>query len=167
MSFLVRKINRNNWDANITDISHIGADAITNCMRTKKNCMSVYEIPSEAKINDALLAIASNFDNPDTFDVVLMKKGDIKKLNIELIQNPGATPIEHLQNAHFDITGLSYRKLGTIANYIVDCIRKKRIVRCTRGELKEIFLNAKSEGLVDPKLLKKNFRIQIYGIFTS
>lgn len=161
MSLLVRKINRNNWDTTITDISHISADAITNCMRTKQNCMSVYEIHSEAEINNAFLAIASNFDNPDTFDVVLIDKDDIAKLKMKLTQTPGMTPIQHLKNTHCEITCLSYRNLGTIANYIIDCIRRNRIVRCTRGELREFFREAISEGLVDPKLLKESFIMQI------
>ena len=60
MSLLVRKINRAKWLQ--TDIAHgddISADAITNCMKTTSNRLSVWEVESEARIEEAALAIAS------------------------------------------------------------------------------------------------------------
>lgn len=161
MSLLVRKVNRNNWDVNVTNVSHICADAITNCMKTKKNSMSVYEITSEADINEAFLVIASTFDHADAFDVVLMEKEEIMNLNMNLIQNPGITPIQSLENTHYDISNLSYSKLGIIADYIIGRIRDNRIIRCTKGELREIFKEAITNGRLAPDLITERFRQEL------
>ena len=74
MSLLVRKCNRNNWDYDIVNASDISADAITQCMRTTKNSMSVFEIASDTDIDDAFLAISSNGDSLESFDVVILKR---------------------------------------------------------------------------------------------
>ena len=154
MSKLVRKINRNNWPEKLGDIEAIGADAITQCMKTKGNAMSVFQISSEDQIDEVFLALTSNADGVETTDLVAMDQGYILELGMNLIKTAGITPIENLQKIHYDITDLCYGTLGPIAYHVFECVRDNHWKRRTKGELKGILRKAIDEGRLDPSGLK-------------
>lgn len=158
MSLLARKINRSHWPDNVTDVSDIGADAITISMRTSHNAMSVYEIPSTMNIDDAFLAISSNFQRLESFDIVIMEEQDLVNLHINCIRMEGTTPVEDLKNAHLDISSLCYSKLGTIADYIACRILENHSIRRTKGQLKDILNQAIQGGRLDPNTLDPRLR---------
>lgn len=155
MSKLIRKINRNNWPDELSDISAIGADAITQCMRTKGNAMSVFEISSEDLIDEAFLALASNalVYKLETFDVVAMEPEHISALGLNLIQTLGQTTVESLRKTHYDIPDICYGKLGPIAYHIFECVQHGHVTRRTKGELKKIIRKAVTECRLDPTTL--------------
>ncbi len=154
MSKLVRKIERSHWTEKIDGITAIGADAITQCLRTKGNAMSVFQISSEDQIDEVFLAVASNADYLETTDLVAMDQGHISELGLSLIQTGGITPIESLQKIHYDITELRYGTLGTIAYHVFECVRDNHYRRRTRGELKDIIRKAINDKRLDPSALK-------------
>ncbi len=154
MSKLVRKINRNNWPEKLDNISTIGADAITQCLKTKGNALSVFQISSEDQIDEVFLALASNADHIETTDLVMMDQGQILGLGMNLIQTAGITPIEDLQKIHYDIANLRYDTLGQIAYHAFECVRDDHWKRRTRGELKGILREAIDEGRLDSSGLK-------------
>ena len=161
MSKLVRKINRNNWPEKLDDISAIGADAITQCLKTKANAMSVFQIPSEDQIDEVFLALASNAEHLETTDLVAMDKGHISGLGMSLIQTAGITPIDNLQKIHCDITELRYKTLGPIAYHVFECVRDDHWMRRTKGELKDIIRKAIAEKRLDPSTLKDGVKKDI------
>ena len=57
MSLLIRKINRNRWLEEDEVPNDVPADAITGCMRTQRNTLSVWEVPDEGKIDEAVKEI--------------------------------------------------------------------------------------------------------------
>jgi len=62
MALQVRKINKAKWlRADIVNSAEIPADAITNCLRTQQNNLSVWRIKSEDEIENAVIAISSKF----------------------------------------------------------------------------------------------------------
>lgn len=146
MSLLIRKINRNHWPDSTIDLSDIRADAITLSMRTSRDAMSVYEIPSLEELDEAVLAIASNFQCLEAFDVVSMDKQRLIDLGLNCVQTPGKTPVQELQSAHHDISNLCYGKLGMVATYIASRVLDKYFVRRTRGQLKDILNKAIQDG---------------------
>lgn len=154
MPLLARKINRSHWPNSATDVSDIGADAITLSMKTMRNAMSVYEIPSSTNIDDAFLAVSSNFQRLESFDIVTMEKHDLDNLNINCIHNKGITRVEDLKDTHLDISGLCYSKLGTIANYIACRILATHSIRRTKSQLKDILNKAIRDGRLDPTSLE-------------
>lgn len=161
MSLLVRKINRNNWPSGITNSSDIKADAITNCMRTSHDSMSVYEISSKADIDNAFLAIASNFDRLETFDVVMMDKKVFIDSGINVLNNPGLTPVKDLKNTHWDISDLRYANLGTIAQHINSCVSSNNVMRRSRGELKNIIEKAITDGRLKLNTLRERLQQEL------
>ena len=161
MSKLVRKINRNNWAEELEDASAIGADAITQCLKTKGNAMSVFQIPSEDQIDEVFLALASNAEHLEATDLVAMDQGHISGLGMSLIQTAGITPIENLQKIHCDITELRYDTLGPIAYHVFECVRDDHWMRRTKGELKDIIRKAIAEKRLDPRTLKDGVKKDI------
>ena len=159
MSLLARKITRSHWPNSITKVSKLGADAITLSLKTSRNAMSTYEISSANKIDDAFLAISSNFQRLESFDIVTMDKDDLKTLNIDLMETPGRTPIKDLQNKHMDVYDLRYRDLGTLANYISNRIINDYWKRRSKSQLKTIINKAIADGRIkidtlEPRLIQ-------------
>jgi hypothetical protein len=154
MSLLVRKIDHIKWQQN--DIFHdadVSADAITNCMKTKSNQLSVWEIPVENNLDDAALAIVTSGQHIETMYVALLERQALSEGGIELTQNEGATPIEALKKTHYDLDKLTYPKLGVIAQETVMSFKKKLVKRYTEGRLVEIVTDAITKGILEPSKL--------------
>jgi hypothetical protein len=147
MSLLVRKIDKSKWlQTDIYRGEDISADAITNCLRTNRNTLSVWEVDSESNIDEAVLTIVSGHQHLETIDVVPMDAEYLKENEIDCIRTDGLTPIDNLIKTHIDLACLSYRKLGIIAYHIADNITKQMIIRYTKVRLKEILNRAIREG---------------------
>lgn len=145
--YLIRKINKAKWfQVDIMNDDDVSADAITNCLKTIKNTLSVWNIESEDDIDKAILAIVSCQDHIETIDVVILNTDRIKDYDINIIASTGRTPIEELKNLHRDLSGLTYSKLGKIKNHIVERIRNDRIRRYTKVKLKKLLLDAIQNG---------------------
>lgn len=157
--YLIRKINKSKWlQINILEEDDVTADAITNCLKTTKNTLSVWEIENEYDINDAVLAIVSNQDHIETIDVVILSDIELSNQGITIIASSGNTPIESLRDIHRDLTQLTYSKLGVIKDHIVERIRNDKLKRYTKGQLKKILKNAIEQGLLELDDLKDSLR---------
>ena len=143
MSLLIRKINRNKWIQNDTVPDDVPADAITGgCVRTQRNTLSVWEVPDENMIDEAVLAIVSAGHHLETIDVVQMDREHLEKNEIDCIQTEGNTPVKDLANTHIDLSDLAYKKLGIIAYHIANKFRQGKVERYTAGRIKGILKNA-------------------------
>ena len=143
MSLLMRKIDKSRWlQTDIRKGEDISADAITNCMKTRQNIFSVWEIKNEAEIEEAVLAIVSNSQHLETIDVVLMDSKYLGEKGILSRRSSGVTPVMDLRDRHLDLLHLSYKKLGIIAYHIVDKFINNKVKRYTKGHLKAILIEA-------------------------
>ena len=74
MALIVRKIDYNKWmQRKILDGEQPSADAVTNCMRTTRNTLSVWYINDSTELEEAVLAIASQFDHLDSADFLIIE----------------------------------------------------------------------------------------------
>ena len=147
MSLFARKIDRAKWQkSEFLDNGEIPADAITICLKTTSDCLSVWEINTEAEIEDALLAIVSNYKDLETTDIVLLDPAFLEHHGIEFVQKDGITRFEAQKKSHQDLQKLSHRTLGIIAGHIVDGIKTEKMKRYTKGKLIEILRHATREG---------------------
>ncbi|MHA1894133.1 MAG: hypothetical protein ACTSX4_06510 [Candidatus Helarchaeota archaeon] len=145
--YLIRKINKAKWfQINIMNDNDVSADAITNCLKTTKNTLSVWNIETEDDIDKAVLAIVSSQDHIETIDVVILNTEKIKEYDINIIASTGNTPIEELKDLHKDLSELTFSKLGKIKDHIVERIRNDKIKRYTKGKLKKMLLEAIKNG---------------------
>jgi len=162
MSFLVRKINKAKWyQIDIMQSDDVSSDAITNCLKTTKNTLSVWHIETENDIDKAVLAIAANQEHLDTIDVVILDEISLNNYNLNIIVSLGATPVKSLMEAHRDIAELTFTKLGLVKDHIVQRIRNQKIKRYNVNSLKKILTNAINDGLLQKEDLKESIRREI------
>ena len=146
MSLLVRKIQQAKWLQN--DILHgepVSGDAITNCLRTRNNTLSTWEIPAESQIEEAVLAIVAAQQHIDTIDVVVLQRDEIEEV-ATLRKSPGAPPVKDLVNSHVDIADVNYETLGEVAGAIVQKFREEKVFRWTARRIKGLLAEAVSSG---------------------
>ena len=162
MPFLVRKINKAKWyQIDIQTENDVKADAITNCLKTTKNNLSVWRIESEDNLHEAILALVANQDHLDTIDVVILEESTLLDYKLNIVASPGDTPVESLIGAHRDISDLTYTKLGIVKDHIVERIRNDKIKRYTVGALKKILKEAIKKGILKKNDLKESIKNKI------
>ena len=159
MSLLIRKINRNRW-LEVDEVpDDVPADAITGgCMRTQRNTLSVWEVPDENTIDEAVLAIVSAGQHLETIDIVQIDREHLEEHKIDCIQTEGHTPVEDLVDTHIDLSNLAYTELGVIAYHIADKFRQNKVIRYTKGATKKILIDAIREKRLDADNLKESIR---------
>ncbi|MBC8185470.1 hypothetical protein H8E88_30645 [candidate division KSB1 bacterium] len=141
--YLIRKINKAKWfQIDIMNDDDVTADAITNCLKTTENTLSVWNIENEADIEQAVLAIAASLQHIETIDVVILSTDTLKQYDINIITSTGNTPIESLKEIHRDLSGLTFSKLSQIKDHIVERIRNEKLKRFTKGQLKKLLLRS-------------------------
>jgi hypothetical protein len=157
--FLIRKINEAKWfQIEIMEDNDVSADAITNCLKTTKNTLSVWHIENNNDINKAVLAIASSLEHIETIDIVVLTTESLREYDISIIASSGNTPIESLKEIHRDLSELTFSKLGHIKEHIVERIRNDNLKRYTKGKLKKILLEAIDKGILEFKDLNNSVR---------
>lgn len=159
MSLIVRKIERAKWMQNdILSGADVSADAITNCMKTKNNSLSVWEVSREDQVDDVVLALASQSEHIETMDVVVLDRTTLISSGLELQETDSPTPIRELPQRHRDIVQLTYLSLGVLARIIVDGIRNNTVQRYTRVKIKNLIDNAIADGRLNREALKENVK---------
>jgi len=159
MALLVRKIEKAKWLQNdILAGEDVSADAITNCMKTRMNALSVWEIGGEEELHNAVLAMASQFQHLDTIDVVVLLPAAVAEAGLSVRGTNGATPVKDLAGSHRDLVSLTYRSLGKLAGLIVDGIRQKNVHRYTKQQLKRLLEEAIQAGRLSRDQLQESLR---------
>ena len=142
MSLLIRKIKKCKWLQD-DEVPNDAADAITGgCVRTQDNTLSVWEVPDENKIDEAVLAIVSAGDHLETIDIVQIDREYLEENKIDCRETEGDTPVKDLANTHIDLSNLFYTELGIIACHIADKFRQGKVKRYRKKRLKEILKEA-------------------------
>lgn len=172
MPLLVRRINRAKWDqiADTTEVSSnsilriynkctkffkkdtdVSADAITNCLRTTHNDLSVWHIDSGAEIEKAILALitGSSQTKLSTLHIVMIEEENALNKGIKLANTAGDTVVKDLINNHKDLTNLTYSKLGVVKDLILDCIKENNTKLYTKKQLQVIIKKALADGVLN------------------
>jgi hypothetical protein len=159
---LVRKIDKAKWITGSTPIEPLSsADAITNCLKTKNNTLSVWRIDSETELEEAVLAIVSGQDHLDTIDVVMLDDDYLIKCKIPTKEIEGRTPVEDLKHTHRDLSSLDFWAIGMVAEHIVENIKKDKLKRFTQAKLKKIIKDAIANNRLKLSDLKEDIQKQI------
>ena len=162
MSLQVRKINRAKWlGADIVNGAKIPADAITNCLRTQQNNLSVWRIKSEDEIENAVLAICSGQPYLETFDIVILNSEYLKQNGIKFMATEGITALKMPKDMHFDMVELTYEKIGIIAYHIVEKFKEQKVLRYRKKELKDILNNAINEKRLEIDILSERIKNEL------
>lgn len=118
MDYILRKIKRAKWRP-LESRNEPGADAISACLRTQGNALSVWACTEDAAdYTQAALAIALTMDHVEDVDVVLLRTEDVRGLGCAVDQTLGETPIEDLKLRHRDIARLTLSDIHALARHI-------------------------------------------------
>ncbi len=161
MSILIRRINRAKWEQIINEDDNIdvSADAITNCLKTSNNDLSVWKIANITELDNAILALitGSMQTRLSTLHYVMIDEDALLKSGLTINNTDGDTAVVDLKKTHNDISNLTYIKLGIVKNLILDSIKIEKSSFFTKSQLKNLMKNAISEG----RLQKSNLNDEL------
>lgn len=150
MTLLVRKISKAKWyKVDIELTNDVAADAITNCLKTTRNTLSVWEIDTLEDLEKAVLALVSNQEHLDTIDVVILNQSFLQQKKLSIVKSPGQTPVKSLISKHRDIENLTFEGLGIVRDHIIQELRKNQIKRFTVSDLKKLLKQSIDSGLLN------------------
>lgn len=159
MPIFIRKINRAKWpELPIKENAIPSADAITGCLRTSKNTLSLWEIDNDTELMEAVLAIVSQSEKADTIDVIMIDPDAIKSIDIHYAQTDGVTAYGKYADRHFDLIDLDYNSLGCFASIVIKALVENKSKRILRKEIKDLLLKGIEERKIDPDTLKEKMR---------
>lgn len=162
MAYLVRKISMGKWC--VTDeVLPVNADAITQCLKTSSNTLSVWRIENELEVSKGVLAMAASNDYLSTIDVVLVEEAELAAGNIVIEATPGNTPCVDLVGNHRDLASLNITNLAFISESIAAKIRAKKVYRFTATKVKKLLQDAIESGSLNPEHLSKSIRDKVVG----
>ncbi|MEE1902663.1 hypothetical protein V0R39_10505 [Pseudomonas inefficax] len=160
MSLLVRKITRGKWSIG-EEVEAVNADAITQCLKTQDNTLSVWQIKDESDINQSILAMAAANEMLSKIDVVMLTEQALHDKNISIDATPGLTPCTNLVGTHRDLSQLNVAHLGVISELIADEIRKGNVKSFTLSTLKNILVDAIKSGELESSSLSESVREKV------
>lgn len=149
MSYLVRKISRSKWaDCDMSTDQVVTADAVTNCLKTTKNTLSVWFAAREEDIATAKLALLAALERFDSVDLVVLRLDDVLDENLELIESDGLTAAKSLVTLHRDIATLSLVELEKVAKLVQRKIVEKKTERVMKNNFQQIIKSAVADGII-------------------
>lgn len=162
MALAVRKIEIGKWKKNDpSNGAEACADAITNCLKTKDNKISIWEINDEPNVDDAVIAIVSKGDCLESIDIIQLKMEDIEEGGLKIEKSQGNTLLKEFTDKHREITDLTYATLGTLANIIIVSIKSQKNKRYTRSMLIQLVKSAVESGRISEEELKPSLKEQL------
>ena len=164
MEYIARKISRAKWDVKpFMAKDDISADAITTCLRTSNNGLSVWLCNADdTDRKEIVLALAAAMDKIETIDIVLLQKTLIEKKGFVIKLTPGNTPVRDIADRHADLIDLTMKRICDVAVQIANAVRNDSIwQRYTTREIRQIICNAVKHGRVNMSDLKQAVAAEI------
>lgn len=125
MTYLLRKFSYAKWKGNKEfPPMNFTADAITNCIKTSRNQLSVWISESndfsKPEVEKLVVALATTMDKPDVMDFVWLNTEWFQNENIPLVFNKGTSKYESLNDRHRDLSNLDLNGLSKVGKHIVE-----------------------------------------------
>ena len=154
---MLRVIRQHRWDSpgkcDWLAQGDIPADPLADFANTSGNCLSVWLVDDEKKGLERLLAgLAATREKADKLDYVLFSQDVVEAESMELRQTGGATPDEHVNERHGDLTRLSAAKVLALTERVWhEHLELKRMDR-------RAVLQLVAEGVRDGRILTSRLR---------
>lgn len=143
MSYFVRKIEMAKWGKYDSEYCYDPpADAITCCLRTSGNTLSLWKVDTYEEIQDAVTAITANAEHLDGIYIVILEEECLVKSGLQIKQSEGKTPYAAFRDKHYDIQELSFSSLGKVSNIILDSLRDGGFKQITKKQNREQLIQA-------------------------
>ena len=151
----------NKWDP-VRDVDRkdafLAGDNVTE-LRTSKNMLSVWLANSQEDIDDAMVAMALNKDNPCKMVAYLMDEKELEGIEIATADNEIGKALgadESILLKHRNLVELDYWRLGYLTEYMIKLSQNKdRQVVMTKGEVVELLNKYKGTKISADKVNEK------------
>lgn len=141
------------------------ADAITSCLKTINNDLSVWVIDDKTKLDSALLAMAtgSKTSGIGTVDYLVFDYEELEKTGILIEQSiqDADTAVPCLRILHHNLRNIHYDDLGKMQDLIVSKIKHEKQERKTSPYIWNLIEKALDHGCIDDKLLSDKLKCAI------
>ena len=169
MAYYVRKIARSKWqETHLSsneaqareEVKRVKADAITNCIKTSDNKLSLWRVDDKKDSIDDIVPLIIGFERPDTCDVVYISEEVFSEEQITLEQSSddANTPIEELKQYHYNAIVKDYEGLWKFAKVVLKSLdnQKRFKGREVKTKLKDMLNNHEIEReMISEKLYEK------------
>jgi len=168
MPSLVRQIETARWKPEKKlKVSRLPSDAITRCLKTCNNNLSVWRFnfdDDDKTIDEAVLALVSGPQKTkiETADVVLLESSELKKKHFEITLEDGQTRVKDLVGAHRNISNLTYAKLGTLAKIILKKLHKStKVGQRTNLDIFKLVIKAFEQNRLEYNALNDKMKTEV------
>jgi hypothetical protein len=171
LEYFARMINRGKWDSvSYNGLPDIQADAMTVCLRTSSNELSVWQCDTaRSDVSEVVLALAlaDKKDRIDKMHVVLVHQNDIENDGISQKSTLGNTLVIDLRTRHRDLINLTMTKICMLARRISVEVenyadQERAELSCshsfTKTEVTNIIRNAIKDGRVKKEELPEKIK---------
>lgn len=159
---LIRKVSLAKWKYSISvGPDYISADAVTACLRTTSNALSVWKTESEEEYAHSVLALLASLTTMDTIDIVRFDVSELNANNLMLAETAGDTHAKGLEGLHRDIINLDHSGLKSVAEIVKAKVANNESVRFRKPEIKQILKRAVDDGVVDIEALPDKIRAEL------
>lgn len=129
------------------------ADAITNCLKTTNNQLSMWLLPDEKMLNEVLLALCTGTrsNGLGTIDYIRINTEELDEIGLTYKQSSedADTAIPELKELHYNVSGFNYQTLGHFQDIVVRCVRGGKTDRKREPFFKPLVAKAIREGRFD------------------
>lgn len=186
MSILIRRISMGKWRDYCHKASesraffkrllkapyyNAPADAITNCLKTNNNQLSMWLLPDKKSLNDVLLAMCTGTKakSPGSIEFVEIDTAELDAIGLTYApsKDDADTAVTELKELHYDVSGFNYTTLGHFQDIIVNRIKKEKTTRKIASELKPIVLEAIKNRRIDYSCLSDDYKKYLKDSFPN
>ena len=159
---LIRKVSLAKWKNSLAvGPDYISADAITGCLRTTGNTLSVWKAETPEEYDQSVLALLASLTSMETIDIVRLEAKELESNELELAETDGDTRAKGLEGLHRDIINLNHGSLKSVAEIVKAKVAEDKSIRLRRQDIKEILNKAVAEGVVDIDTLPDKIRAEL------
>lgn len=156
MSYYIRKISRAKWpeDVSEVEVKDVRADAITGCLRTASDELSLWKVDKIGNPEEDVLPIITGFEKPNRCEIVYIDEQLFREQGIEVIQEKGNTPLEELADTHYEALVKNYDGLGRFARVILTSLKNdENFVKLSDRKVKSIIKELVESGRLSAEQL--------------
>lgn len=152
MAYLIRKITLSKWKTAIKNKdAAISADAITSCLRTSQNTLSVWYAENDIDVEFAKIALLGTLDKVDAIDIVLLDLDSLIGKSLVIKSTAGKTRAKKFSDLHRDISDLTVNEIVTVANAVRETIMNGGLQKLVVADIRKIMKDAVANDLFDRK----------------
>ncbi len=159
---LIRKVSLAKWKNSLAvGPDYISADAVTGCLRTTGNTLSVWKAETEEEYDQSVLALLASLTSMETIDIVRLGIEELEQNDLELAETEGDTRAKGLGSLHRDIVNLNHGSLKSVAEIVKAKVAENKSIRLRRQDIKAILSKAVADNIVDIDTLPDKIREEL------